>query len=437
MNKLKTNFALKSVKGTNKPVLLILNFGYKVTDALSGKTIYKPLRYYTGIAVSNEQWDKSIKLPRNENTIRELLEVKRVAEDVYNYLVLDGKEVTPELIKDELDVKLNRKEKQKKIVRIGDYINEVILKASEGRSSSTLKSYNGLSNKIAEFELKKNIVLTIDNLDREMYLEFSEFVKSKVNKINSVWSVLKVFKTTLKEIALNYKVEVFNPTTGVSKRNQVQATTEEKVYFTFDQIAKILAFKTNNERLRNTKQILVTLLFTGCRYSDVFKIKPDFKYEKNGLTFEYARYISSKTNIEIVCPILKPLQKSYLENDNKPPYKISDVKFNKYVKELIKLCAIDQEVTCSYTDSHGQKQFETKSFYQFVSSHIGRRSFITNLINYVPITILSKVTGHTIKDKSIIFGYNKISLIDNAAVFVKELKRIAANYKEDFPIQLV
>jgi hypothetical protein len=436
MQKLKTNFSLKSVKADQKPILMILNFGYKEHDALKNKTIYKPLRYYTGLTTNGIGWNKVDKVPYDEKGLNSLLQIKKCAEDVFNYLGLNGDEITPEVLKHELDLKLNRKIEQKIQVRISDYIREVILGTDTGRSPRTLTQYSNLANKIEVYEQKKNIVLLADKLNEEIYLDFREDLKNILKKNNSVWSMMKVFKSVLNDIARRYKIEVFSPTKELASFNKLQATSEQKVYMTFEQIKKVIDFQTTNERLKNTKHILITLLFTGCRYSDVFKIKPDFSYEKGDLQFSYTRYISSKTNSEIVCPILMPLQTAYNENNGEPPYRISDVKFNQYVKELVELCGIDEEVTCSFTNSHGKKEFETKFFYQFVSSHIGRRSFITNLINYMPITVLSKVTGHTIKDKSIIFGYNKISLTDNAAVFVKELKRITATHKEEFPIEL-
>jgi hypothetical protein len=91
----------------------------------------------------------------------------------------------------------------------------------------------------------------------------------------------------------------------------------------------------------------------------------------------------------------------------------------------------------SYTDAKGIKKFEEKPLYRFVSSHTGRRSFITNLINFVPVTVLSKITGHSLTNQNVIFGYNKISLIDNAVLFVKELKRVAFSNPKEFPIRLV
>jgi hypothetical protein len=98
---------------------------------------------------------------------------------------------------------------------------------------------------------------------------------------------------------------------------------------------------------------------------------------------------------------------------------------------------MEEAVTLSYTDSRGKKVLETSPFNTLVSSHTGRRSFITNLINYVPVTILTKITSHQLKETSIIFGYNKTSLLENAVLFVKELARLQESNQDHFKIRLI
>jgi len=124
---------------------------------------------------------------------------------------------------------------------------------------------------------------------------------------------------------------------------------------------------------------LLTLLFTGCRYSDVFKIKPRHYYSDEDTDFYYARYVSEKTNGDIIAPILKTLSDFHAENEGQRPYPITGVKFNSYVIELIELIDIDDEVTLSFTNALGKKEYETKELFKFVSFHIGRRSLITNI----------------------------------------------------------
>lgn len=438
MSKLKSSFVLKKYKGEEKLIELHLNFGYKEFDALKNKYNYKPLRYYTGVRINSKEWDSVNKVPFDLKKLNELLNLEQTAKDIYNYLSKNNETITPELLREELDKTTKGKAEVKSVIGIVDFIRKVIIEENKsGRSEKTLQNYQKLETKLKQFEEKKRITITVDNLNEELYLEFMNYVRSIVDRINTVWGEQKTFKAVLNEIRRKYKINVFNPANELAKSDKVNSQTEDRIYFNFDQIQKIIDYKPKTESLQNTKLILLTLLLSGCRYSDVFKIVPEYEYNENGITFRYARFIDQKTDKDIIVPILKPLEQAYKANDGKTPYRISDVKFNEYVKDLCALAKLKDEVKLSYTDSHGKTQYETKKFFQFVTSHIGRRSFITNLINFVPITILTKITGHSIKDKSIIFSYNKISLLDNAVLFVKELKRVSESNSEEFPLRLV
>jgi integrase len=437
MGKLKTTFVLKKYKYNEKLVELHISFGYKEYDLLKQKYYYKPLRYYTGIKVNLSEWDASKKLPRNTKKISELVNIQQTAIDIYNYLIKGESKITPELLKSELDkVIKGRISNEKSVIGIRDYIDNVILIEKKGRNEGTLKNFTKISNKIKDYEDIKKITLTVDNLDQSTYIDLINYVRNRVNRVNSVWTFTKVLKAVLHEISRKYKIDVFDPVNELSKSDKVSQVTDEKPYMNFDHIQTILKYQPKNERLENTKLILITLLFTGCRYSDVFKIRPEHEYNKDGLKFRYTRFIDQKTGKDIIIPLLKPLEDAIKNNNGILPYQISDVKFNKYVKELSELAKLNEEITLSFTNSYGKKEYEVKKFFQFVTSHIGRRSFITNLINYVPVTILSKITGHALTNKNVIFSYNKISLIDNTVLFVKELKRVTKSNPKEFPIKL-
>ena len=274
-------------------------------------------------------------------------------------------------------------------------------------------------------------------MNEQLYAQFMEESRNTLKKQNSIWLLFADFRTVMRRIAKTYKISVFVPTHEISSNDKVRFKFEEKIYLNFEQIQRILNYEPPSERMLDTKLILMKLLFTGCRYSDVFKVKPEFSYDKDGVSFEYTRFITQKRDVEVIIPILKPLRDMLEQNVERAHHRYSEAGFNLNVKELARQCGMDEPITLSYTDSRGKKQFETKPFYQFVSSHTGRRSFITNLINYVPITILTKITSHQLKDASIIFGYNKITLLENAVLFVKELYRLQETNKDHFKFQLI
>lgn len=440
---LKISKYLKNERIETRPVIFKINFGYKETNLLTNESKYKPLLYNSQIKVHKDYWNKELGLPTNNKLIAELLKMQEVIENTFEHLVLQKIEITPNSLREELDLIFGRKLKENKgYIGIVDYIENVLLKENDSkekknRKEATLKHFRKLKVKIESFEELSGRKMTVQNLQEDSYLDFINFIRGQVNRINSVWDIQKLLNTVLKEIARKYKIHVFNPTESLSKNDIVSASDEEKIYMNYEQINVVLDYEPENERLRNTKLILITLLFTGCRYSDVFKIRPDYEYENKGLKFRYARFVDEKTNKDVVVPFLKPLEDAIKQNEGNLPYKISDVKFNKYVKELVDLAELNDEIALAYTNSFGKTEYEVKKYSDFVTSHIGRRSFITNLINYVPVTILSKITGHSLTNKSVFFKYNKVSVVDNAALFMKELKRVAKSNPKDFPIPLV
>lgn len=434
--KLKISYSLKSGINGEVPIVATLSFGQKEMDLKTGKFIYKQIKYYIDVKVKREDWDNELKQPKNKMKLSEFLVKDQKIKDIFNALNIRD-EVSLENLKNELDEKLKgRNTTVIKRVRIVDFIIDEIMTSTSLKLHSK-KAYNGLANKLIAFEKVIGKPLYSNELNEELYKQFMETEKKNLNKINSVWSVQKDFKATLHEIARKYKLNIFDPAQELSAKDRVQCVSPDNIYLKYEQIKKIIDHEPSTEKLQNTKLILLTLLFTGCRESDVYKIQPNHFYEKEEIQFHYAHYFSEKTDTEIIVPILKPLADAFEKNGGNPAYQISQQKFNEYVKDLIEECKLTEDITISFVDATGKKQFETKKLFQFVSSHIGRRSFVTNLINYIPITILTKITGHKIKDKSLIFGYNKISLLDNAILFRKQLKQAADENPDHFLFHLI
>lgn len=438
LSKLKINFQLKNEKSIRKPVIININFGYKEFDLLKRQYYYRPLVLTTGIKLLPSEWDAVNKVPYNLEDRSTLYEMTKIIKQVYEYLSLKGA-VDYNDFKYELEEKIKGKEKKKKEperIRLVDFIRSQIVR-SDRITVGTKALYLNFATKLEDFEKRIGVPVMSYNVDEKMYLEFMDFIRLRVNKINAVWSMQKVFKATLHEISRFYKIKVFNPGIELSSRDKIQAETADAVYLNMEQIQRIIEFEPEDDRLYNVKFIFMILLFTGCRESDVYKIVPEKVFAVNGIKFKYARYIAQKTETEVLCPILKPLQDMFDENDGYPPRKITQQKFNLWVKELALRSGLVEEVTTSYTNSLGKKQLVKKQLYEFITSHTGRRSFITNLINFIPIPTLTKITGHKLQDKSIIFAYNKMNLLENATIFCKLLQKATEENPEYFPFDLV
>lgn len=435
--KLKIKFYLKSGVKNQIPIIALVSFGYSEFDVTKQDKVYKPLRYYTGFKVELSDWDSLNKKPKQKSLHSDLLLMERQINEVYNLFVLKNEELTPQKFKEALDVKI----KGKKIldvlrIRMIDFIENNILTSDEFKKK-TKDNYKSISQKIEDLEKRIGKPVYANDVNEDLFKLFLNLMRERSFKHNTVWSCKKDFLSVLNKIGRFYKIKVFNPGEELDKKDKITSIVEDKIYLNFEQIKSIIDYKPETNKMKNTKLIFLTLLFSGCRFSDVFKVKPDNLFSKDKIKFHYAHFITQKGQKEVIIPILKPLMSAIEENGGKTAHKIGEPIFNVDVKVLIEKCGLDKEHILSYTDANGKKQFEKKPFHDFVSSHTGRRSFITNLINDIPITILCKITTHELKDNSIIFDYNKISLLENSIKFVRQLKRERQYNKEHFIFDLV
>lgn len=436
-SKLKVNYQLKNERSPLKPIIGYINFGHKEIDLLTRKVTYKRVVISTGIKLLSADWDAELKMPIKTEDRNQIEEINRDIRIVYEKLLRKGA-IDFDEFKEEIEERILGKEKTEAIVkvRLVNFIQENIVAANTIKKTSK-SPYKNLIGKLEEYEKRIGKLIYSKDVNEEMYLDFIEFYRPYAERINAVWAIQKVFKAVLKEIARFYKIKVFDPATELSNRDKIQAENADAVYLNMDQIQMIIDFDPEDDRLYNVKYIFMILLFTGCRESDVYKIIPEAHHSVKGTSFNYCRYITQKTEAEIICPILKPLQDMFNENKGKPPRKIAQQKLNSYVKELALKVGLDQDVSTTYTDSTGKKKKITKKLHQFISSHTGRRSFITNLINFIPLPTLTKITGHKLQDKSIIFAYNKMTLLENAVMFCNQLRRATEENHEYFPFSLV
>jgi integrase len=362
--------------------------------------------------------------------------MKKKIKNIYDYMQSSG-EVSREALKEELNEKIKGKKKiAVKKIRLVDFIRNEILSSSELKENSK-KTYITFANKLETFESTIKKPLYSNDINTEIFNAFIDQVRNEVNKINTVFNAFKTFRAVLNKFSATYKVEVFNPTKELSKKEKVRGVTEEKAYLSFEQLNSFIEYQPKTDKMKNIKLIFLTLAFTGCRYSDVFKIRPAYNYSKNGLSFSYARIITQKGKKDVIIPILKPLIEAIEANNGQVANTVSERFFNAEIKLLFKECGFTEDETQSYTSSKNEKVIVTRKFWECITSHTGRRSFITNLINFLPLPMLCKITTHEIKERSIIFTYNKITLLENTVQFIHELKRLRKSRKEHFIFDLI
>ena len=275
---------------------------------------------------------------------------------------------------------------------IEKYINESYTRINSvtGRSISnkTIQKYITTKKRLKEFEEEKFIRLKHIDIDLKFHQEFISFLKFKKSYgLNTVGKYITNIKSFIREA--RSEGYVTSPQVESSKFN----APKEKpihIYLNEKEIDHIFHKRFKSERLNNTRQLMIIGIWTGLRISDLSRIH-DFDFSNNIIQITD----TIKTNDFIRIPIHPQVRKILIENKGNLPRVISDVKFNKYIKEVCKEVGITSKTMGSKKDPETNRI--KKDYYQkweLVTSHTFRRSFATNHYGKLPNHVIMSITKH-------------------------------------------
>ncbi len=168
------------------------------------------------------------------------------------------------------------------------------------------------------------------------------------------------------------------------------------IFLKWDELMKVYNHDFGNlNYLSHVRDVFCFCCFTSLRYSDVRNLR---RSNFSGTSFTFT---TIKTNDTLTIELNK-YSKAILAKyehiqfpDDKALPVISNQKMNDYLKEVGRICGIDAPVTI--TSYKGNKRIEeTYPKWQLLSTHAGRRTFVTNaLMLGIPPSIVMKWTGHS------------------------------------------
>lgn len=143
-----------------------------------------------------------------------------------------------------------------------------------------------------------------------------------------------------------------------------------------------------NKRLERVRDLFVLGCTTGMRFGNLAVIS------KEDIQDGFIRTVDLKSRSKRLSIPLNPISKEILEKYEYSLPRISNQKMNKYIKEVFKVIGYTDVI--KKTMKYGDELVEIKSkFYERISSHTARRSFITIMKNNrVPDKVIMSFTGH-------------------------------------------
>jgi integrase len=394
----KVSFVLKE-PNKNGDSLVFLVFRYNK---------YK-LKYSISECVPPELWNPEKKRARESRLFPGYLEFNARLVNIENYIfniyrkfINDGIHPTPDMLREALDVKL---QKRKALFRndLIEFAMQIIKNSS--KKPNTIKHYKQTLRVLKEYRKSINRNILFEDVNLDFYDRFVKFcIECKGYGTNTIGGLVKNIKVFMNE-AFDRKL-----TTNIEYKNRKFKTIEEDpetIYLTMSEIKRILALDlTGNAKLNRVRDLFMIGCFSGLRYSDLSKLKADH-FSDNKLKIQ-----TEKTGQIVVIP-LHPLIKGILAKlGGKPPEAMSNAKMNEYLKELGELAGLDENVMIHFTKA-GKKVSEKYRKYELVTVHTARRSFATNAyLDGLPTISIMKITGH--RTEKAFLKYIKISQEDNA-----------------------
>jgi integrase len=257
-----------------------------------------------------------------------------------------------------------------------------------GLAHNTIRTYKSLFRIVKAYEFEKSEKLYLNSIDKYTAESFTRFLKIEQQySDNYCGQLLKLLKIILRD-AEKSGLEVHPYSNYIESFKQKSS----------DRILHILnpkeikGLKQILEEYKNSYNWLLIGLCIGQRVSDLLKLSPNnLRKAPAGL---YIDILQQKTKKAVTVGVADPLVIEILKNEF--PRRVSQVVFNKQIKALCRMAKIDGLVSGFRNNPKTRrKEIVNAPKYEFVTSHIMRRSFASNYYGKIETPLLMNITGHS------------------------------------------
>jgi integrase len=362
-------------------------------------------RFKTDLKINARHWDFSKQqvkpqAPGSVKTNDRLRKMTTLFIDNYNELMNTDPKPTFEEMVTKLDVvvktgTLPTPTKKDEITFFRSFDLFLDFKAEETTNRNHQK-FKTLHRALREYDQQKDNI-TFDIIDLSFYRKFKSFLHTRKNimtgekgyrddTVKKYMKGIKTFLTWSHEEGHHKNVAYQN-----KKWETTAKTRHEIVTLTPEEVRRLIDYDFSDKpHLDRVRDLFVFLLHTGQRWSDVQNFEP--KQVKSGVW----EFKAQKTNKPMKIPLIgfaKPADDVLRKYGGNIPKMVEQV-FNRSLKNVGEQCGIKEEVTITRWIK-GRKTHITKPKFEFMSSHMGRRTMVTILADRgVPLTSIQEITGH-------------------------------------------
>ncbi|WP_278352876.1 site-specific integrase [Chryseobacterium gleum] len=336
--------------------------------------------FSTGLFIIPKQWDSKqqlIKPPNEENTFinTSLSLIKNEINQAFLFLQVSGKDFDIEDIYSQYKGDIPKQDKtilqifQEHNIRVEKLIGKEYSIATLWKfkqAKELLKDFIKYSFNKGDYHFK--------DLDLKFIQDYEFFLKAEKSLAPATTNkMIQRFRKIVK-LAISQDIIHKEPFTSY----KVKYIKKEITYLTREELAKIEEYQFKAERLQIVADMFVFCCYTGLAYSEMVNLEKSHiikGFDGN----EWINMVRGKTQHLLAIPLLtrskRIIEKYDYVDEKRVLPKLSNQKFNAYLKEISDIVGIDKRLT----------------------HHLARRTFATTvlLFNDVPMEIVSELLGHS------------------------------------------
>lgn len=400
------------------PIIMFFSFGYCSGINSSGSKRYVPLKYSTGEKVKPVFWtDKPTYRVKQTSQLdytginTRLDDLEGAVKGIYRDLRNKRSAVTPEILKNELDV-IFKGGAKKLILTLNQYIESFYNEIETGKRLTekgqvyrygTLRSYKGFKQQFEYFQKYLGRELNFEDITIDLYDEYIRFFNSKSYSPNTIGRHIKHLKTIMRNArdeGLHSNVEIER------KKFKTLKVDVQSVYLTEEELNRLYKLDLSGRPvLERVRDVFLVGCYTAQRYSDYSRIKKDnVRFLDNGRMF--INLIQQKTGEEVIIPVGPQLHHILKKYGYELP-KTFEQKVNKNIKDIAKEAKITEPVQVEEIRG-GMKKIKSVPKCDMIKTHTARRTGATNMyLAGIPPLDIAKITGH--RSEKELIRYIKVS----------------------------
>jgi integrase len=288
---------------------------------------------------------------------------------------------------------------------LGDYA-ERLARMKSTYAEATVRSHNTTYQHLARYAALSRRPLAYTDFSREWAERFAAWLSAGAAVRDSMAdsSVNKQLKN-LKEFLSDVADRGYTPPISVKGWNWDFAS-PEIMALSATEVARIEALEGLPPYLENARRLWLLMAYTGLRYSDAMKLKPE---HDKGVVLQL---IPKKTTDISATVYIRKAARVLLEKCwTGEVHSISNVKLNKFIKAVCERAGIDELTEkISYYGQTSRPKREVFKKYELVTCHTARRTYITlSFGREIPLELIMMASGHVNPKTTLRYNQNTVA----------------------------